>query len=58
VAKTLIGHLEDEFKELGIQVFCTLIIDGNSESVDLFENSGYKYLDEVKYFSKRSHLDL
>ena len=57
VAKALIGRLEDEFKKLDIKIFCALILEGNEESISLFENSGYEQI-KVKYLSKRSNPDV
>jgi len=52
-AKALIAEAERALRERGIRVFCVLIKDSNESSRNLFKNSGYKELKDIKYFSKR-----
>ncbi|MEW5947675.1 MAG: GNAT family N-acetyltransferase [bacterium] len=58
IATDLVKALEKEFATLGLPVYCSLIFDTNPESIALFESLGYKCLDNVKYYSKRTRDDM
>lgn len=53
VAKTLIHEAETTLRKHGIQVFCALIENDNSASMELFKASGYREHRDIVYFSKR-----
>lgn len=54
IAQELIKEAEDRlFHVNGIEVFCTLIFNHNSESISLFEKVGYEFWNGVRYYSKR-----
>jgi len=53
IAKALIIKSEEVLRKLGIQIFCALIEDYNSDSKKLFKRCGYVEHRDTIYFSKR-----
>ena len=58
VARLLLREAEKWLGEQGIGIFACLIEGYNSISVEVFERMGYKEFKGVKYFTKRTHLDI
>ena len=53
VAKALISEAERILREHGMRIFCALIEDTNSGSMQLFKDCGYRAHRDIVYFSKR-----
>ncbi|MGB9713471.1 MAG: GNAT family N-acetyltransferase [Candidatus Bathyarchaeales archaeon] len=53
IAKALIVEAEKTLRKRGIQIFCALIEEDNTESKELFRKCGYVENRDVVYFSKR-----
>jgi ribosomal protein S18 acetylase RimI-like enzyme len=58
IASQLLKASENYFLEQGIEIFVTLIEAENEISIKCFERNGYKYWDNIRYFSKRSRDDI
>lgn len=54
VARTLISRLEEEFRLLDIDVCAATIYEDNIASSRLFEKMGFKCMENVRYYSKRT----
>jgi len=53
VASKLVGYGENWLTEKGIKIYATLIEDYNDSSKSLFKKLGYKFHDDIFYYSKR-----
>jgi len=53
VASALINEAEKVLRTHGMRIFCALIEEGNTGSMQLFRKCGYKELRDIVYFSKR-----
>jgi N-acetylglutamate synthase len=57
IAKALIDGVEQELISAGIKIFAATIFADNSASIRTAEKMGYKCLENVKYFSKKTDPD-
>ena len=53
VAEALIAESEKTLRKHGLEIFCALIEDYNTSSMQLFKKCGYKEHRDIVYFSKR-----
>lgn len=53
VAEALIAESEKTLRRHGLRIFCALIEDYNTSSMQLFKKCGYKEHRDIVYFSKR-----
>ena len=53
VAKALVSEAEKVLRRHGLRIFCALIEDYNTSSMQLFRKCGYKAHRGITYFSKR-----
>ena len=58
LASRLVVAAEEELRRRGMQIIAALIEDYNTASRGLFEKSGYSYMPEVLYYSKRDSWDV
>ncbi len=58
IGSQLLKASENFFLEHGIEIFVTLIEEENEISIRCFENNGYKYWDNIRYYSKRARDDI
>ena len=58
IAKMLVRHCEDVFRERGRQVICAMIEEYNDHSESLFLEIGYKREDDIIYYTKREAEDV
>ena len=58
IASQLLKASENFFLEQGIEIFVTLIEAENETSIKCFEKNGYKFWDNIQYYSKRSRDDI
>jgi len=55
VAKALINEAEKILRKRGMKIFCALIEDSNTSSMELFKGCGYRVHHDIVYFSKRDN---
>jgi ribosomal protein S18 acetylase RimI-like enzyme len=53
VAEALIAESEKTLRRHGLRIFCALIEDYNTSSMQLFKKCGYREHRDIVYFSKR-----
>lgn len=53
VAKALISEAERILRKHGLRIFCALIENNNTSSMQLFRNCGYRAHHDILYLSKR-----
>lgn len=53
IATGLVGASEKALRRRGRKMFCTHIVKGNTESLELFKRLGYKVETEILYLTKR-----
>ena len=58
IASKLLKASENFFLDQGIEIFVTLVEADNEISIECFEKNGYKYWDNIRYYSKRFRDDI
>jgi ribosomal protein S18 acetylase RimI-like enzyme len=57
IAKALITEAENVLRKHGVNIFCALVNEDNTASINLFKKCGYVEHSDIIYFSKRDSED-
>ncbi len=58
IASQLLQASEKYFLELGIEIYVALVEADNPTSINCFEKNGFKFWDNIHYYSKRLREDI